>query len=101
MSQIHLQQDRSQTDGLPPRRELVASITATIREQQPLDTDLTGVILAGVARQIDQLSTPDMLELRAQLAVDVDDQAPLIQRVATIIDAILTEVEHWKRGASR
>jgi hypothetical protein len=41
------------------------------------------------------------LELRAQISVDVDDQVPLVERVATIVDAILAELEHWKRGVSR
>ena len=81
------------------RRDLVAPITAAVREQQPLETDLVGAVLAGVARQVDQLSTPDVLVLRAQLTVDVHEQAPLAGRVATIVDAILAEVEHWKRGA--
>jgi len=86
---------------LPARRDLVAPITAAVREQQPLETDLVGAVLAGVARQVDQLSTPDVLALRAQITVDVHDQAPLVERVATIVDAILTEVEHWKRGISQ
>ena len=100
MSQKHLQEEpRGTGTTLPPRRDLVAPITATVREQHPLETDLMGAVLAGVARQVDQLSTPDVLALRAQLTVDVDEQAPLVERVATIVDAILTAVEHWKRGA--
>ncbi|WP_256558576.1 hypothetical protein [Haloarcula marina] len=42
-----------------------------------------------------------MLALRAQLTVDVDDQSPLVDRVGTIVDAIITEIEQWKRGVSR
>jgi hypothetical protein len=38
------------------------------------------------------------LELRAKLSVDVDDRVPLVEQVATIVDAILAELEHWKRG---
>jgi len=99
MSQKHLQEEPRETGTeLPPRRDLVATITPTVREQQPLETDLVGAVLAGVARQVDQLSTPDVLVLRAQLTVAVDEQAPLAGQVATIVDAILTEVEHWKRG---
>lgn len=85
--------------GLPPRRELIAPITDTVREQQPLETELVGTVLAGVARQVDQLSTPDVLALRAQLTVDIDETAPVVTRVGAIVDAILAEVEHWKRGA--
>jgi len=97
-----MSQNQSRHDlggGLPPRRELIAPITATVREQQPLETDLKGAVLAGVARQVDELSTPDVLALRAQLTVDIDETAPLVTRVEDIIDAILAEVEHWKRGA--
>ena len=85
---------------LLPRRDLVATITPTVREQQPVETDLVGAVLAGVARKVDQLSTPDVLALQAQITVDVHEQAPLAGRVATIVDAILVEVEHWKRGAT-
>ena len=85
---------------LPARRDLVAPITAAVREQQPLETDLVGTVLAGVAGQVDQLSTPDVLALRAQLTVDIDETAPVVTRVGAIVDAILAEVEHWKRGAT-
>ena len=98
MSQNHSRHDPG--GGLPPRRELIAPITATVRQQQPLETDLVGAVLAGVARQVDQLSTPDVLALRAQITVDIDETAPVVTRVGTIVDAILTEVEHWKRGAT-
>lgn len=97
-----MSQNQSRHDldrGLPPRRELIAPITDTVREQQPLETDLVGTVLAGVARQVDQLSTPDVLALRAQLTVDIDETAPVVTRVGAIVDAILAEVEHWKRGA--
>jgi len=86
---------------LPSSRELIAPITSSVREQRPLDTDLPAVVLAAVADRIPWLSTPDVLALRAQLTVDVDDQIPLVNRVRTIVDAILNELEHWKRGASR
>ena len=97
MSQNHSRHELG--GGLPPRRELIAPITDTVREQQPLETDLVGTVLAGVARQVDQLSTPDVLALRAQLTVDIDETAPVVTRVGAIVDAILAEVEHWKRGA--
>jgi len=86
---------------LPSHQELIAPITSAVREQRPLDTDLPAVVLAAVADRIPWLSTPDVLALRAQLTVDVDDQLPLVDRVGTIVDAILTEIEQWKRGVSR
>ena len=89
------------SNTLPSRQALIAQITSAVREQRPLDTDLPAVVLAAVADRIAWLSTPDVLALRAQLIVDVDDQSPLIDRVGTIVDAILTEIEQWKRGASR
>ncbi|MBX0288676.1 hypothetical protein EGH22_20305 [Halomicroarcula sp. F28] len=101
MSQNHLRYEQSRTGSeLPLRRNLVLPVTAAIREQQPLDTDLPAVVLSSVADRLPWLSTPDVLELRAQVTVDVDEAVPLVERVATIIDAILTEVEHWKQGAS-
>ena len=85
---------------LPSSGNLVTPITGTVREQQPLEADLQAVVLSSVADRVPWLSTPDVLALRTQIAADVDDQAPLVERVATIVDAILTEVEHWKRGAT-
>ena len=100
MSQNRSQHELSRTGGrLPSSGDLVVPITATVHEQQPLDTDLTAVVLSCVADRLLWLSTPDVLVLRAQLTVDVDDQAPLDDRVGVIVDAILGEVQHWKRGA--
>jgi len=102
MSQNTFQHEPSQTGNtLPSSRELIAPITSAVREQRPLDTDLQAVVLTAVADRLQWLSTPDVLALRAQLTVDVDDQIPLVNRVRTIVDAILNELEHWKRGASR
>ena len=102
MSQKHLQEEpRGTGTTLPPRRDLVAPITATVREQHPLETDLPAVVLSHVADRLPWLSTPDVLALRAQLTFDVDEAVPLVERVATIVDTILGEVQHWKRGASR
>jgi hypothetical protein len=100
MSQNRSQHESSRTGGrLPSSGDLVVPITATVREQQPLDTDLTAVVLRSVADRFRWLSTPDVLALRAQLAIDVDDQVSLDDRVGVIVDAFLSEVEHWKRGA--
>ena len=102
MSQNHPQPESSRLGHrLPSSEDLVAPIAATVSEQQPLATDLQAVVLSVVAERLLWLSTPDVLALRAQLAVDVDGQAPLVERVAIIVDAILAEVEQWKRGASR
>jgi hypothetical protein len=102
MSQNTFQHEPSRTGiTLPSRRELIAPITSAVREQRPLDTDLPAVVLTAVADRLSWLSTPDVLALRAQLTVDVDDQLPLADRVGTIVDAILAEIEQWKRGASR
>jgi len=102
MSQNHSQHESSRFGRrVPSSRELVGPITAAVREHQPLSTDRQAIVISSVADRIPWLSTPDVLTLRAQLTVDVDEQAPLAGRVATIVDAILTEVEHWKRGASR
>ena len=76
-------------------------ITTVVRDRQPRDADLAAVVLEQVADRIPWLSLPDILELRAKLSVDVDEEVPLVERVATIIDAILAELEHWKRGVSR
>jgi len=81
--------------------DFVAPITATVREEQPLNTELQAVVLSHVADRLPWLSTPDVLALRAQLTVDVDEQAPLDDRVGVIVNAIFDIVEHWKRGASR
>jgi len=102
MSQNHSSHESSRGNRrVPSSRELVDSITATVREQQPLATDLQAVVLSSLADRLSWLSTPDVLALRAQLTVDVDDQAPLVERVGTIGHAILSKVEHWKWGASR
>lgn len=85
----------------PSRRELIAPITSAVREQRPLEIDLLAFVLTAVADQIPWLSTPDVLALRAQLTADVDDQTSLGDRVGTIVDAILTEIEQWKRRVSR
>jgi hypothetical protein len=74
---------------------------AVVRDRQPRDANLAAVVLEQVADRIPWLSLPDILELRAKLSVDVDEAVPLVERVATIIDAILAELEHWKRGVSR
>ena len=79
----------------------MAPIMAVVRDRQPRDADLAAVVLEQVADRIPWLSLPDILELRAKLSVDVDEAVPLVERVATIIDAILAELEHWKRGVSR
>ena len=101
MSQKHLRHEQHCTGRtLPERRDLVAPIMAVVRDRQPRDADLAAVVLEYVADRILWLSLPDILELRAQVSVDVDDQVPLVARVATIVDAILAELEHWKRGAS-
>jgi hypothetical protein len=73
---------------------------AVVRDRQPRDADLAAVVLEHVADRIPWLWLPDILELRAKLSVDVDEAVPLVERVATIVDAILGELEHWKRGAS-
>ena len=86
---------------LPDRQDLVGPITTVVRDQQPRDADLAAVVLDCVVDRVPWLSIPDILELRAQVTVDVDDQAPLVERVTTIVDAILAELEHWKRGATR
>lgn len=100
MSQNYPQRESTQPcRRLPSRRGLVAPVTATVREQQPLETDLQAVVLRSVADRLPWLSTPDVLALRAQLTVDLDEAVPLVDRVRTIVDAILVEVEHWKRGA--
>jgi len=100
MAQKQSQHESSRSGGrLPSSGDLVVPITATVREQQPLDTDLTAVVLSCVADRLRGLSTPDVLALRAQLTADVDDQAPLDDRVGVIVDGILAEVEHWERGA--
>ena len=102
MSQKHLRHEQHCTGRtLPERRDLVAPIMAVVRDRQPRDADLAAVVLEYVADRILWLSLPDILELRAQVSVDVDDQVPLVARVATIVDAILAELEHWKRGVSR
>ena len=102
MSQNYPAQEPSRTDSeLPARRDLVAPITATVREEEPLETDLRAVVLSHVANRLPWLSTPDILALRAQFTVDVDEAVPLVERVATIVDAILREAEHWKRGVSQ
>lgn len=102
MSQTHSPHESSRGNRrVPSSRELVDSITATVREQQPLATDLEAAVLSSVADRLPWLSAPDVLALRAHLNVDVDEAVPLAERVATIVDTILTEVEHWKRGASR
>lgn len=102
MSQNHLRHEQYRTGRtLPDRRDLVAPVTAAVREQQPRDANLAAVVLEQVADRIPWLSLPDILELRAKLSVDVDEAVPLVERVATIVDAILCEVEHWKRGATR
>jgi len=99
MSQNPFQYEPSRTGNtLPPRRELIVLITSAVREQRPLDTDLPAVVLTAVADRLPWLSTPDVLALRAQLTIVVDDQIPLVERVGTIVDAILTEIEQWKRG---
>jgi hypothetical protein len=100
MSQDYPQRESGRgSRRVPPSRELVAPVTATVGEQQPLETDLQAVVLRSVADRLPWLSTPDVLALRAQLTVDVDEAVPLIDRVRTIVDEILVEVEHWKRGA--
>jgi hypothetical protein len=58
------------------------------------------IVLNRLADRIPWLSLPDILEIRAKLSVDIDEAVPLVERVATIVDAILAELEHWKRGAS-
>ena len=100
MSQNHSQHESSRSGRrVPSSRELVAPITATVREHQPLATDLGAAVISSVADRIPWLSTPDVLALRAQLTVDIDETAPVVTRVGAIVDAILVEVEHWKRGA--
>ncbi|WP_262174643.1 hypothetical protein [Haloarcula laminariae] len=102
MSQKHLRHEQSRTGGtLPERWDLVVPVTAAVREQQPLDADLAAVVLDRVVDRVPWLSIPDILELRAQVTVDVNDQVPLVDRVALIVDAILAELEHWKWGALR
>jgi hypothetical protein len=101
MSQKHLRHEQYRIGrSLPDRRDLIAPVTAAVRDQQPFDTDLAAVVLDRVVNRIPWLSLPDVRELRAQVSVNVDDQVPLVERVATIVDAILAELEHWKRGAS-
>ena len=102
MSQKHLRHEQQRTGrSLPDCQDLVGPITTVVRDQQPWDADLAAVVLDRVVDRVPWLSLPDILELRAQISVDVDDQVPLVERVATIIDAILAELEHWKRGAAR
>ena len=36
---------------------------------------------------------PDVLERRAPVTVDIDDQVPRDERVATIVDTILAELD--------
>jgi hypothetical protein len=77
----------------------VGPITTVVRDQQPRDADLAAVVLDRLAERIPWLSLPDILALRA--LVTVDEAVPLVERVATIVDAILAELEQWKRGATR
>lgn len=102
MSQKHLRHEQHRTDrSLPDRRDLVTPVTAVVREQEPFDTDLIAIVLDRVGDRVPWLSAPDVLELRAQVSVNVDARVPLVERVATIVDAILAELEHWKQGVSR
>jgi hypothetical protein len=102
MSQKHLRHEQYRTGRtLPDRQDLVGPITTVVRDQQPQDADLAAVVLDHLADRVPWLSLPDILELRAQVTVDVDEAVPLVERVATIVDAILAELEHWKRGATR
>jgi hypothetical protein len=102
MSQNHLRHEQHRTGrSLPDRQDLVTPVTAAVRDQQPRDPDLTAVVLDCVVDRVPWLSLPDILELRAKLSVDVDDRVPLVEQVVTIVDAILAELEHWKRGATR
>ncbi|WP_135306418.1 hypothetical protein [Haloarcula amylovorans] len=73
----------------------VKSITAAIQTEQPLETDLEAQVLRIVARKADRLATPDILELRAQLDVNVAEQVPLRQQVRTVVDAISETVATW------
>lgn len=102
MSLKQLQEEPRETGTeLPSRRDLVAPITAMVREQHPLETELQAVVLSHVADRLPWLSTPDVLALRSQLTVDVDEAVSLVEWVATIVDAILCGIKHWKRGATR
>ena len=102
MSQNRLRHEQRRTGcTLPDRQDLVAPITTVVRDQQSRDADLAAVVLDRVVDRVPWLSLPDILELRSQVTVDVNDQVPLVERVATIVDAILAELEHWKRGATR
>ena len=102
MSQKHLRYEQHRAGRtLPDRQDLVAPVTATVRDQQPRDADFVAVVLDRLADRIPWLSLPDVLELRTLVTVDVDEAVPLVDQVGTIFDAILAELEHWKRGATR
>lgn len=90
----HHQPGRARPDQ---QRELVASLTAIVRDQHSSDTDVEALVLSALAQQSGGLDTPDVLELRAQLDVAVDEQTPLREQVQTVLAAIASTIAQWDR----
>lgn len=82
-------------------RESVASLTAAVRDQYSSDADIEALVLSALAQQSDGLDTPDILELRTQLDVAVDEQAPLRQQVRTVLAAIASTMTRWEQTGRR
>ncbi|WP_135306028.1 hypothetical protein [Haloarcula amylovorans] len=69
--------------------------------QRTPETDFEAQVLRTVAQQSERITTPDILALRVQLDVDVAEQAPLRQRVRTVVDAITETVATWDQQEMR
>ncbi|QIO25319.1 hypothetical protein [Haloarcula sp. JP-L23] len=79
------------------QRQIVESITAAVRDQHSSDADVEALVLSAIAQQSGSLDTPDVLELRTQLDVAVDEQAPLRQQVQTVLAASASIMARWDR----
>jgi len=77
--------------------EIVASLTAIVRDQHSSDADVEALVLSALAQQSGGLDTPDILALRAQLDVAIDEQAPLRQQVQAVLAAIASTTAQWDR----
>ncbi|WP_220581494.1 hypothetical protein [Haloarcula nitratireducens] len=77
------------------QRTFVESVIAIVCDQRVATADLEALVLRTIARQSANLTTPDILELRAQLDVDIDEQASRRQQTRAIVDAIMKIVEMW------
>lgn len=79
------------------QREIVTSLTAAVRDPYSSDADVEALVLSAIAQQSGGLDTPDILALRAQLDVAVDEQVPLRQQVQTVLAAIASIIRQWGR----